>query len=48
MGQKAISFVGPSMRNSAPESIYKMDNLNTFKHNFENDCLKAINNELMK
>ena len=48
MGQKTVSFVGPSMRNSAPESIYKMDNLNTFKHNFENDCLNWTNYELMK
>ena len=33
MGQKAISFIGPSLWNSLPELIKKTDNLNTFKHN---------------
>ena len=32
MGQKAISFIGPSLWNSLPELIKKTDNLNTFKH----------------
>ena len=37
MGQKAISFVGPSLWNSLPELIKKTDNLiNTFKHNVKN------------
>ena len=31
MGQKAISFVGPSLWNSLPELIKKTDNLNSFK-----------------
>ena len=31
MGQKAISFVGPSLWNSLSEVIKKSDNLNTFK-----------------
>ena len=39
MGQKAILFVGPSLRNSSPELIKKADNLNTFKYNFKNYCL---------
>ena len=40
MGQKAISFVGPSLWNSLPELIEKNpDNLNTFKHNVKNYCL---------
>ena len=39
MGQKAISFVGPSLLNSLPELIKKRDNLNTFKHNVKNYCL---------
>ena len=39
MGQKAISFVGPSLWNSLPELIKKADNLNTFKHNVKNYCL---------
>ena len=39
MGQKAISFVGPSLWNNLPEFIKKTDNLNTFKHNVKNYCL---------
>ena len=48
MGEKAISFVGPSLWNSLPELIKKTDNLNTFKHNVKNYYLNWINNELMK
>ena len=48
MGQKAISFVGPSLWNSLPELIKKTDNVITFKHNVKNYCLNWINNELMK
>ena len=33
MSQKAISFVGPSLWNSLPELIKKMNNLNNFKRN---------------
>ena len=39
MGQKAISFVGPSLCNNLPELIKKTDNLNIFKHNVKNYCL---------
>ena len=39
IGQKAISFVGPSLWNSLPKLIKKTDNLNTFKHNVKNYCL---------
>ena len=39
MGQKAISFVGPSQWNNLPELIKKTDNLNTFKHNVKSYCL---------
>ena len=39
MGQKAISFVRPSLWNSLPELIKKTDNLNTFKHNLKKCCL---------
>ena len=39
MGQKAISFVGPSLWTVLPKSIKKTDNLNTFKHNVKNYCL---------
>ena len=39
MGQKAFSFVGPSLWNSLPELIKKTDNSNTFKHNVKNYCL---------
>ena len=40
IGQKAFSFIGPSLWNSLPELIKKTDNLNTFKHNVKNYCLK--------
>ena len=36
MGQKAISFIGPSIWNSLPDSIKKANSLNTFKHNVKN------------
>ena len=39
MGQKAISFVGPSLWNSLTELIKKTDHLHTFKHNVKNYCL---------
>ena len=39
MGQKAVSFVGPSLWNSLPKLIKKTDNLNTLKHNIKNYCL---------
>ena len=29
MGQKTISYIGPSIRNSLPDSIKKVKNLNT-------------------
>ena len=48
MGQKAISFVVPSLWNRLPESIKKTNNLNTCKHNVKNYCLDWINNELIK
>ena len=39
MGQKAVSFVVPSLWNSLPKLIKKPDNLNTFKHNVKNYSL---------
>ena len=39
MGQKAISFVSPSLWNSLPELILKTDNLNTSKHDVKSYCL---------
>ena len=33
MGQKTISYAGPSIWNSLSNSIKKANNLNTFKHN---------------
>ena len=32
MGQKAISYIGPSIWNSLPDSIKTVNSLNTFKH----------------
>ena len=34
-GQKALSFIGPSFWNQIPETIKKINNLNTFKHNLK-------------
>ena len=48
IGQKAISFAGPSLWNSLLELIKKADNLNAFKHDVKRYCLNSINNELMK
>ena len=36
MGQKPISFFGPSLWNNLPKLIKKTDNLNTFKYNVKN------------
>ena len=33
--QKALSFIGPSCWNQIPETLKKVDNLNTFKHNLK-------------
>ena len=35
MRQKAISYIGPSIWNSLPDSIKRANRLNTFKHNFK-------------
>ena len=40
-GQKAISFVGPSLWKSLPDLIETTDNSNTFKHNAKNYCLNS-------
>ena len=48
IGQKAISFVGPSLWNSLPELTKKTENFNTFKHNVQKHCVNWINNKLMK
>ena len=39
MGQKTISYIGPSIWNSLPDSIEKANSLNTFKHNVKNHYL---------
>ena len=39
IGQKAFSFVDPSLRNSLSELIKKTDNLSTFKRKVKNYCL---------
>ena len=35
IGQKSLSFIGPSIWNKLPESLKKTKNVNTFKHNFK-------------
>ena len=32
-GQKTLSYIGPSLWNNLPETVKKMNSLNTFKHN---------------
>ena len=39
MGQKAISYIGPSILNSLPDSIKRANSLNTFKHNVKKHYL---------
>ena len=34
-GQKALSFIDLSFWNQIPETLKKIDNLNTFKHNLK-------------
>ena len=35
MGQKVISYIGPSIWNSLPDPIKRANSLNTFKHNIK-------------
>ena len=42
MGQKTISYIGPSIWNSLPYSTTKANNLNTFKHNVKKHYLTWI------
>ena len=42
MGQKIISYIGPSIQKSLPGSIKKANILNTFKHNVKK--LSDLNN----
>ena len=44
MGQKAISYIGPSIWNSLPDSIRWANSLNSFKHNFKKHYLTWITN----
>ena len=39
MGQKTISYFGPSIWNSLPDPIKKVNSLNTFKHNVKKHYL---------
>ena len=39
MGQKAISYIGPSIWNSSPDSIKRANSLNTLKHNVKEHYL---------
>ena len=45
MGQLIISYIGPSLWNSLPDSIKKANSLNTFKHNFKKHC--KLNNKFV-
>ena len=46
MGQKAISYIGPSIWSSLPDSIKRANSLNTFKHNVKKHYLIWITNNV--
>ena len=46
MGQKTVSYIGPSTWNTVLDSIKKVNSLNTFKHNVKNHHLTWIINNL--
>ena len=41
-GQNALPFIGPALWNKVPEEIKRTTNLNAFKHNPKEHCLKAL------
>ena len=43
-GQNLLSFLGPSKWNKLPQSIKKLNNINTFKHNFKKLYLEQLTN----
>ena len=44
MRQKAISHIGPSIWNSLPDSVKRLNTLNTFKHNVKKHYLTWLTN----
>ena len=46
MGQKAISYIGPSIWNSLPDSIKRAHSLNTFKHSVKKHYLTWTTNNM--
>ena len=46
VGQKAISYIVPSIWNSWPDSIKRANILNTFKHNVKNHYLFWITHDM--
>ena len=47
MGQKAISYIGPSIWNTMPYSIKTANSLNTFKRNIKKHYLTWITHVFM-
>ena len=47
MGQKAISYIGPSIWNSLSDSIKRANSLNTFKHNVKMHYRTWVTNVFM-
>ena len=41
-GQNALSFIGPALWNKVLDEIKRTTNLNAFKHNLKNHCLKEL------
>ena len=40
-GQMVLSYIGPTIQNKFPETFTYAKNLNTFKHNLKEYCLKV-------
>ena len=47
MGQKELSFIGPSIWNKTPEVLRKTNSINTFKHNWHSLNRQKINYDLI-
>ena len=43
-GQRALSYIGPTIWNKIPDTLKRTKNLNTFKHNLKEHYLKELKN----
>ena len=42
MGQKSLSYIGPSVWNKLPSSMKRNISLNKFKHDVKKHCLREL------